>query len=329
MLFLQTLVATARQLLECASRAFGNMSPRTADWFVVVNPVAGRGRALRLRPRIEAALRRAGIAYRFAVSEGAGHAVQLARQGIGEGYRHLLAVGGDGTVHEMVNGALTQRICASSELTLGVVPLGTGNDWARGLGVPARPEVAIGLLRTGHVGAHDVGVAEFPSARARHYFMNIAGAGFDATVVARMPARKRSLTYVGGVLGALSRYRPVPVMLRTDKAERALDLFAVFACIGRYFAGGMRVAPGALADDGQFDITAIASLTRLDALLSIRRLYDGSLLEHPKVSSLRCQSLELAAAAPIGVEADGEWLGQTPVRFELLPAALSVVRAAP
>lgn len=304
------------------------MDDSAAGWLVVANPVSGRGRALRLRARVEAALRALALPCRFAVSERAGHALELVRQGIAAGHRRILALGGDGTVNEIVSAAFGQSVCDPAALTLAVLPTGTGNDWARGLGVAAHPETALAILRQPRIVRHDVGVAHFAADGRRRHFINVAGVGFDAAVVARMPAEKRTLTYVGGLLGALLAYRALPATLRVDGEQLDTRLFVAFVCLGRYCGGGMRVAPGALPDDGLFDVTTVAALTRLEVLRNLRRLYDGSLLDHPKVRAGRGAQVAVDAQQPLGVEVDGEWAGHTPVRFELLPRALAVVHPA-
>ncbi len=296
-----------------------------SNWLVVANPVAGRGKVLRLRARIEARLVQLGLGYRFAISEHRGHAVELVAAGIEAGFRNILAIGGDGTVNEVVNGIFGQTYSREGELTLAVLPLGTGNDWARGLGIGSQPETALEMLRTPRLVRHDIGVASFDDDGRSQHFINVAGVGFDAAVVERMPQTKRTLTYLSGLLGALMSYKPLPASIGIDQLGLELNLFVAFACLGRYCGGGMRVAPGAVADDGLFDLTAITAMSRLEVLRNLRRLFDGSLLDHPKVTALRGRALRFDAPQALGVELDGEWAGLTPVRFELLPQALAVV----
>jgi len=294
-----------------------------ASWFVVLNPTSGRGQALRDRPRIDAALRAHGVAAQCATSGYAGHTPILVEQALSAGYRRVLAVGGDGTVHESVNAIVRQGL--ASEVTFASIPVGTGNDWARGLGLGGGYDQAAdrcARMRTVRV---DVGEARFDDGTVR-YFANVAGAGFDAHVVERMPDRRFGrLAYLLGVLRALAGYRPPTMRLTDADSSEEARRFVVFACLGGYCGGGMHIAPQANPVDGLLDVVAVGELGRLDALLSLRRLFDGSIAEHAKVRILRVPQLRIEAPQPIAIEADGELIGRTPVTLSVLPGVLRVV----
>lgn len=300
------------------------MKPR---WLVVANPISGQGRAMHHRHEIEAVLRRHGIEYDFAISEYPGHAVELAAQAVAGGCRHVLAVGGDGTVNECANGIFRQQAVPTAEVTLGVMPIGTGNDWARGLDLPKDYAEVAALMAAGTSRLHDVGVATFDDGGTRH-FINVAGLGFDAHVVASLPDRTLGpLAYLVGLAKGLLSYHAVPLGLTF--AGRRIDAraFVLFFAIGRYCGSGMNVAPRAEGDDGLFDITLVQELSRWEVLKSLRKLFDGTLLDHPKVIALR-EAEASVEAGPVPVEADGELIGHAPVRFTLLPRSLRVLAPA-
>lgn len=294
-------------------------------WLIVANPISGQGRAMHHRHEIEAVLRRHGLDFDFVISEYPGHAVELVARAVAGGCRHVLAVGGDGTVNECANGIFSQHAVPTAEVTLGVMPIGTGNDWARTHGIPKDYAGVAALMTAGSSRLHDVGLAEFGDGSARH-FINVAGLGFDAHVVEALPDRTLGpLAYLVGLAKGLLSYDAVSLGLTF--AERRIDTraFVLFFAIGRYCGSGMNVAPKAEVDDGLFDITLIQDLSRWEVLKSLRRLFDGTLLTHPKVLALREAEGAVEAATTQPVEADGELIGHAPVCFSILPRALRVV----
>jgi len=295
-----------------------------SHWFVVANPISGQGRAMRHRHEIEAVLRRHGLSFDFRISEHPGHTIDLVREAVAAGRRRILAVGGDGTVNEAVNGIFRQRAVPTAEITLGVLPIGTGNDWARTHRIPKDYAELAALMASGASRMHDVGVAAFADGAVRH-FINVAGIGFDAHVVASLPDRTLGpLAYLVGLARGLLTYQAAPLELESGGRTIDTRAFVLFFAIGRYCGSGMNVAPQAAVDDGCFDITLIRDLSRWEVLKSLRRLFDGTLLTHPKVFALR-EAEALVRAGPVPVEADGELIGLAPVRFSILPRALRVV----
>ena len=293
-------------------------------WFAVLNPISGHGRALRDRARIEAALREHGLDVALEVSRYAGHALPLIALALDAGERNILAVGGDGTMHEAANAILKHP--AASAVTLAPLPVGTGNDWCRFLRVPSDYAAVAARCRRGHTDLVDVGAAHFGGSDERRFFVNVAGAGFDAYVLERIPTRRfGALGYLIGVLRGLAGYRPQPMRLETDADVFENRTFVTFACLGAYCGAGMKVAPDADLHDGMFDIVQVGDLARLDVLVSLRRLFDGTIGAHPKVRSLRSPRLAIDAPHALAVEADGELIGRTPVTLSVLRRALRVI----
>ncbi len=296
-------------------------------WLLVLNPVSGRGAGLRHRRRIEAALRSEGVAFRSAVSEYAGHTAVLVAEAIRAGCRRVAVAGGDGSLNEAANGILGQTAVASHEILLALVPVGTGNDWARMRAIPNRYPAAAALIARGHAVLQDAGVIEFAGGGRRH-FVNVAGAGFDAAVLERLPARRfGKLSYLMGLVRALVAYRPTALRWRAGGTEDGAEAFLMFACIGRYCGGGMLVAPGARDDDGLLELVLVRHMSRLKVLRSLPRLFDGSIYGHPRVSHWSVPAAELIGPAGTSIEADGEIVGRLPATVGLRRHALSVVVA--
>lgn len=298
------------------------------DWFAVFNPVSGGGRGLRDRHRIESMLQQEGVSCTTAVSEYAGHTIELARNAMRAGHRRFLAVGGDGTLNELLNGLFLEDAALARTCILGIVPVGRGNDWARGRGIKLDYMSSIALLRAGRTMQHDVGMATLgtdaqPQVR---YFINVAGAGFDAHVVRLTRAlRLGPLTYLAGLVRGFASYQPQ--VLEVSSGARSLSgrSFLVFAAIGRYCGGGMLVAPHAQADDGLFDAVIVGDVGKAELVWNLRRLFDGTLHQFHKVTAFQSEGLEVRSIHPVPVQVDGELVGDSPVRFRVLPKAIAVV----
>jgi len=300
-----------------------NAAAPSRRWFAVLNPISGRGRALRDRVRIEAALRAQDLDVQMEISQYAGHVLPLITRALDAGERHILAIGGDGTMHEAANAILGHD--AVSSATLAPLPVGTGNDWCRFLRIPSDYRAVAARCARGQTNPVDVGEAHFADG-TRRYFINVAGAGFDAYVLERMPDRRFGAPgYLIAVLRGLVGYRPQTMRLRADVNEFEGRTFVTFACLGAYCGAGMNVAPDADLHDGAFDVVQVGDLGRLDVLASLRRLFDGTIAAHPKVRTLRSARLVIDAPLRLAVEADGELIGATPVTLSVLPRALRVL----
>lgn len=306
----------------------------SSRWFIIVNPVSGGGRARRRWPRLAAALDRHGIAHESGVTSSAGHAVQLAQQAIARGHRRLLALGGDGSFNELVNGLLAQNQVPLALLLAAVAPLGTGNDWAHAMQVPDNPDLLAAAMVRGRSRRVDLGIAEAPGAAGRTprqlAFHNVAGAGLDAEVLRHTPrSGPRALAYLFGLARVLMRYRAPRFQLAIDGQLQSGRYWIALAAIGPYCGGGMRLAPDALADDGFFDLVTIEPMSLAGAIRRLPKLFNGQLAGDPAVHVSRCRSVTIRAEPACGVEIDGQDFGSTPVTLTLQPGALTVLDCRP
>lgn len=308
--------------------------PDPSRWFVIVNPVSGGGRARRRWPQLAAALDRRGVLHESVVTSAAGDAALLARQAIGRGHRRLLALGGDGSFNELVNGLFAQPEVPPDQILAAVAPLGTGNDWAHAMQVPDDPDLLAVALVRGRSRLVDLGIAESvvaaPGATGRLAFHNVAGAGLDAEVLRHTPrGGPRALAYLVGLARALLRYRAPQFELTADGRNWSGRYWIALAAIGPYCGGGMRLAPGAQADDGYLDLVTIEPLSLAATIARLPKLFNGRLADDPAVRTLRCRSLTIRSEPPCGVEVDGQSFGMTPLTVRILPAALRVLDCRP
>jgi diacylglycerol kinase (ATP) len=279
----------------------------------IVNPVSGRGAGQRTWQRV-----RTLADWECAATAWPGHARELARRAANDGYARVIAVGGDGTVSEVVNGL------AGSSVALGIIRAGTGNDIANNLGIPRDPHAAAALATTASPSMLDLCEIETPTRKG--YFVNIAGFGFDAEVAWRVNRMRKlpgaTLPYVAGVLQTLWRYASPRVRLTLDNRHVEQDVFLVAVGNCPTYGGGMRIVPGARPDDGLFEVCIVKDLKRLEVLRILPSLYSGGHVNHPAVEIVRCRTISADADGRVRCQADGELVGELPARFRVHPAAL-------
>lgn len=289
---------------------------------VIVNPTAGGGRANRLVPWLRERLAARPDA-RFEVTRSAGDAERLAAAfGAEEG--RVVAVGGDGTVQEAVNGIMASGAGGAS---LGIVPVGTGNDLARSLGLPRDPaaawRVAIGR------GERSIDLMRATGGDGRQRWAGSAGGiGFDARVAAAMARRsgwqRGRAAYLVTTLAELRRFDNCEVELTVDGVTTAAQVLFVAIANGEFYGGGMRIAPGAAVDDGMLDLCVVGDVSRLTALRQLANLYRGTHVNHPRVELRRGRSVAITGDPATLVHLDGEPFGRLPLRVELHNAALTI-----
>jgi diacylglycerol kinase (ATP) len=292
---------------------------------VILNPAAGGGRTVRfaawlrerLGPRPEA---------RLEVTGRPGDAERLAADAAGAGHDRVIAIGGDGTVQEVVNGLL-----AGSGTTpeLGIVPLGSGNDLARSLSLPVDPAVGWRAAIGRRAQPLDVVRARNGDGTER-WFASAGGIGFDAQVAAAMIARRGwqagRAGYLLTTLAELRRFTNRPVVLRVDGRTSTHHVLLVAIANGAYYGGGMRIAPDARADDGLLDVCVVGDISRLTAIQQLPNLYRGTHVRHPRVSMERGRTIEVDGdgAGDTRIHLDGEPFGSLPLRASVVPGALQV-----
>jgi len=309
-------------------------SQNQKEWFVIVNPNAGNGKGKKDWNRIAGHFASQEIPVVSKFTERKGQAIEFTRTAIEEGFRKIISLGGDGTLNEVVNGVFTQSSSPTREITVGMIPVGTGNDWGRMFGIPLVYEAAVKVIKENKTLIHDIGLISYFTGEEQHkrYFINIAGLGFEAMVVKKTnkekdKGRSNNAIYFYNLLSSLISYHNTPVEFEIDGKKNSATIFSINVGNGRYCGGGMRQTPEALPDDGLFDVTVIKEMGRIEIIKSLKLLYDGTILSHPKVDGYRCTSLKVSSESTLFAEADGESLGHTPLEFSIIPAGLNVVYA--
>lgn len=305
----------------------------THRWFVIVNPVAGHGRGLDDFPEISKLLREAGIRYEPVFTEHKCHATELTVSAVKQGYRHIIVVGGDGTLHEVVNGLFIQKEVEPKQVLLAVIAVGTGNDWVRTVGIPERHRDAIRAISEENHFLQDVGVVSYEEAHYRQsrYMVNVAGAGFDAMVVKRVnhlvqKRRWRRWSYTWCLIRTFFGYKSTGVKVWVDDRlvfSNLLMSLAVGVC--KYNGGGVQQLPEAISDDGLLDISLIKPIHFWHVIFRFHYLFNGRIYEIGHVGKERGSKIRIESIPEIPVEVDGELLGFSPLEFTVLPRAINFV----
>jgi YegS/Rv2252/BmrU family lipid kinase len=302
------------------------------EWLIIVNPNAGNGKGKEDWDTISILLKEKGIPFSYKLTERKGHATELATLAIEEGYRKIISVGGDGTLNEIVNGVFSNNICPTTDVSLAIIPVGTGNDWGRMFGIPSDYKKSIDIISENKQLVHDVGVITYHIGQEKktRYFINIAGLGFESVVVKKTNIQKDKgrggkLIYFYNLLTSLMSYKNTKAEITVDGKKVNADVFSINVGNGRYCGGGMRQTPNAIPDDGLLDLTIINGMGKLEIIRNLKILYDGSILNHPKINGYRCKNIKVTSGSIIYTEADGESLGHTPVEFSIIPSGIYMV----
>ena len=284
---------------------------------ILLNPTARRGKARQLLARALEVFRQQQIPFEVRESQSARHLTELARQACEEKPDLIVSAGGDGTHHYVINGLYP------SEVPLGLLPMGTGNDFAMGVGMPRELSAAAAALLNGQVRQIDLAQA------GAAVYACIAGVGFDSTVTRYANERARwlsgGLAYMWSVLCCLPDYRPCPLEITADDVSIGEEV--LFAVVGNNssYGGGMRLAPRAKLDDGLLDVCIVPYIGRLELLRWLPRAYRGEHLRHPRIRYFQARKVTLRTTARMELFGDGEFLQELPATLEVVPRALRII----
>lgn len=302
----------------------------TPPWVLIVNPASANGSTGRCWARNEPVLRNLLPPFQAWLTTHPGHGRELAQRAAEQGYQTIAVHGGDGTINEIVNGLLARTSNGSS---LALLPNGTGADLVRTLGIPhALPKAARQSLQ-GLAKPIDIGQVHFldlDGNPAERYFINVADVGFGGDLVRFVNSHSKwlggKLSFLQGLLVTLFRYRNKEIQVTiNDEEPFEVRASSIVVANGQYFGGGMWVAPEARLTDGLFEVVIVGDVSKTDVLANIRRLYQGTLAEHPKVMTSKAKTVELTSSQEVLIDLDGELVGRLPARFQILPLKLSVI----
>ncbi|MFO7880655.1 MAG: diacylglycerol/lipid kinase family protein [Bacteroidota bacterium] len=301
-------------------------------YLFIVNPRAGNGKAGKDWVKIEALLLKRDVQYKAVLTTRSGHAHKIVEEELQVGYKTFVVVGGDGTLNEVVNGVFQQTIVQPEQIQIGIIPVGTGNDWARNYKLPGRYKSALERIFSHQEHYQDVG-------RVRHvedgkenisYFVNVSGFAFDSQVVNstnKMQERgnRAAVAYLFNLLRILFSWKAQKLHVIANDTHIHRCIFSMSIGIGRYSGGGMLQTPDADLNDGLFDVSIYEDMSSWKILRNIYRLYNGSINKVDTVTSFRCDRLMVYNGKGMLAQLDGELVTGDKFEIEVLPSALRVL----
>jgi diacylglycerol kinase family enzyme len=304
---------------------------RSLPWLVVVNPAAANGRIQRQWARWELRLRELLPRAQFIDTRPAGGLTATIRRAQAEGLGGVLALGGDGTAHLVVNAIMEVQAATGATILFALLPLGTGNDWIKTHGIPRSWSAWRKMFLAGKMRWQNVGLLSYQDDSgevARRYFINVAGLAYDAFVVRELAQQSRGkggkLRYFWATFRCLFQYEPEEARISWPGGQASAACYTINVGVCRYSGGGMQFVPQADPRGEQLALTYVERISRLGVLLNSWRFYRGWVAGLPE-AHLRSAAevrIESAVQAPILLEADGEFLGETPVTVSLVRESL-------
>ncbi len=298
---------------------------------IIVNPASANGATFKRWPEIASAFENEGQDYVYSFTEGPDHATILARKYLHEGYDLVVSVGGDGTANEVVNGFFEKGKLISTDATYGYISTGTGGDLGRTAGSSKVMVEAVKHIVNSTPRRVDLGKVSFINNSGEdeiRYFINVAGLGIDGDIVDRVNRTSKFfggfLSFLWGTLVSVAFYRNKKMAITVD-GKLICDEPVTTVVIGNgcYFGGGMKALPNAVMDDGYFDIVILHNLSKPNLLATLPKVYSGSHLNHPRITSLRGRIVEVFSSEYALLNLDGEQPGRAPARIEVLPGAIN------
>lgn len=304
------------------------MSASADVWFVIINPTSGNGRAKKKWPTIKRLLTQHGFHFKYAFTEYPGHAQLLVNQHVKHNILRFISVGGDGTLHGIVNGIMTQTDVPFANITVGVIPIGTGNDWVKTHQIPRDIERAIQLIKKEQCSQQDIGKIEFLNSELPPvYFNNLAGIGFDAYVVSKVSKHKNlgAIAYLLAAVIGLFSFKNFNSRVIINSEDISGKTLMILIGLCKYSGGGMQLTHHPNPFDGLFEVSIVENLSKFEILKHLPKLFNGKIHTVKRVQHLKTTSLKIyvESEACLLVEADGELVGAGAIELSLIPKALS------
>ena len=297
------------------------------SWFIIVNPSSGNRNISEQWEEIQQLLKTKKIDFSFAFTQFSKHEIELVDKAIQNGFRNIISIGGDGTLHHVVNGIMQQRYVKTSDITIAVIPQGTGNDWIKTYNIPNDIEKAIEIISKKKTILQDIGILETEN-NIVSYFNNVAGLGYDGYIVNKLKTLKRfgSIAYLlSGLAGLLFYKKSVFKIIFDDKTIETKCLMTIFG-LCKFSGGGMQFTKDVNSSDGLFDITIAKNLNLFDLVFNLPKLYSGKIVHHKKVETYKTKEITVIpkTTKPF-IQADGELIGTGKVSLKIIEKAIKFV----
>lgn len=321
---------------QCFSGLFKNiyaMNVTPQHWGLIINPKSGKKKFRIQRKYLFTTLKQNNILFDYRVTRFAGHASDIARYFVENGYQNIMIVGGDGTVSEVINGIFSSNVTDTSALKIALIPRGTGNDWGRFWGLTANYKKSLNVFLQNKTTKIDIGRVEYDieGLKKSHYFINSVGLGLDAAVVnlthqLKVVFGSHSILYAVSLLLATFSYKSHHVKISAENFNYTGRMFTMSIANGCYSGGGLKQTPDALPNDGWLDVMMARSPRFIDMLTALISLFRGKILQHPIIESFRTKEMLIQLDKKALMEADGIIVnGYSPFKVRVIPAALQMI----
>ena len=294
-------------------------------WFLIVNPSSGNKNFKNSWNEIKYLLNIKKIQYSFVFSQYTKHEVELVREVIKKGYKIIISVGGDGTLHHVINGVMTQTYIKTNKLKVGIIPLGTGNDWIKTYNIPNSLEKSINIIKKDRTTFQDIGCITLSNGE-KEYFNNLAGIGYDGYVVRNLNTLKKvgSLAFLISGFYSLLSYNKTKYTIRIKNKTLHEECLMILFGICKYSGGGLRLTKNPSPKDGLLDITIVKNISIFDLLLNLPKLYNGDIVYHKKVETYKDEVIQIINHNNSIIEADGEIIGTDSLDVIIIKRAIQI-----
>lgn len=304
-------------------------------WLVVLNPNAGGKLAQKRWPSIKKELDKAGIFFKLFKTQKPLHAVKVVGQKIENGFRKIIVVGGDGTLHEVVNGIMQQKHVSLDQIMLGIISVGSGNDWIKTHKISDNYKEAIQQIKQGRTIDQDIGCVMYKNGSGKtekRFFVNSVGIGFDARVVKyilpkKMQGKSHKADYVRGLVKSLFTHKNVNSLIQLDNKQINAKVFNLTIGICQYKGGGFKLLPNAIPNDGLLDVTLACKISKRKLIVVLPKIFGGKVETIKYFDFYQVQNMKIDVSRPIHIEADGEYLGFNPLQVMIAPGRLRLISA--
>ena len=296
-------------------------------WYTIYNPTSGGGLKQNKIDRILFYLKEYQISYQFTTTQYPHHEEELVQTAIQQGYSKFICIGGDGTIHHMINGIMKQTHSDTKHIKLAVLPTGTGNDWVKNYNIPKDPKKAIQLIQNDKSTFQDIGKITLTDENKVAFFNNAAGIGFDAFVVKNLSLYRKwgSLAYLVAALSSFSSFKKSQISYSMDSVKMNSYIFLFSIGICRFSGAGMQFTDFKNHKNGYFDFTLIKSITLLSVITQILKLYNGKISTVKEVTCFHMKEFKMYQNDSCYIQADGELIGKGNAIFKLLPNAIQFI----
>lgn len=298
------------------------------DWYIIINPTSGNAAAERKWKKIVYYLKFYKISYLFTYSQYKHHEGKLVNNAIQKGYRKFISVGGDGTLHHIVNGIMTQKLVKVAELKVAVIPIGTGNDWVKTYRIPKNIKNAVSIIAKENSTKQDIGHLQLLENAQSVYFNNVAGIGFDGFVVNNISKFKKygALAYLLGTITSFMIYKKTILTIKFNNQKISIQSLLTIVGICKYSGGGMQLTNDVNTTDGLFDISIAKDFNFLNMLLNIIKFFNGNIVKHREVETYKTAEINISAKNKnTFIQADGELIGIGGFHANIIPKAICFV----